>query len=65
MITHQAIILIRAKVHELNSNGECVPPAVHDTGSILLDIKGNTKNEIKEKTDKLIEKVRQWISENQ
>lgn len=63
METYKAIILLRVKTHSVNQNGDCIPPAIEDTGNVMLEIKASTKNELKQKKDQLIEKVKEWISQ--
>lgn len=63
MKPHQTVISIRLKTHELNQNGECVPPAIDDTGPLLFSIKGITKNDIKVKTQEFLDKVKEWLKQ--
>ncbi len=63
MKPHQTIVSIRLKTHEVNENGECVPPSVEDTGTLLFSIKGITRNDIKVKTEEFLKKVKEWLNQ--
>lgn len=62
MKPHKTIVAIRLKTHEVNSTGEYVPPATEDTGTLLFEIKGMTKNEIKTKNEEFLKKVKEWLT---
>jgi hypothetical protein len=63
MKPHKTVILIRMKTHELNSNGECVPPATDDTGNLLFEINGLTKNDMENKKQEFLQKVKEWLNQ--
>lgn len=61
MKPHQTIVAVRLKTHELNENGECIPPAIKDTGTLLFEIRGITKNDVTAKTEEFLKKVKEWL----
>lgn len=63
MEPHKTIVALRLKTHKVNANGECVPPAVEDTNTLLFEIKGFTENDIKEKCQEFKNKVKEWIAQ--
>lgn len=63
MKPHSTIVAIRLKTHELDAQGHCVPPATKDSGTLLFEIRGITKNDTENKTQEFLEKVKEWLNQ--
>lgn len=63
MEPHKTIVAIRLKTHKVNAVGEYVPPAVEDTKNLLFEIKGTSQEDIKNKCQEFLDKVKQWIQQ--
>jgi len=61
MIPHKILISLRFKTHELLHTGECLPPAIHDSGYTILEINCDSIEDAAKKRQEILEKVKSCI----
>jgi len=60
MSKFKTLISIRFKTHNLNEEGECLPPAISDEVKIF-SLDGNSEQELKKKAENFIKEVKKCL----